>query len=392
MTEELLYLWFGMISRMTHTVKMNVAMKYGGIRGLWNTSEEQLRDELTQAQADGFLEYRDAGKVVAYAEELRRNDISYIYPGHKLYPGKLYDIPDPPMLLFAAGDVDVLADLDPAVAVVGARKASVYGREAADRLSGELAASGVTIVSGMALGIDGAAHRAAMKAGGKTVAVLGSGINVPYPRENYDIYHDIRNGGGVVLSECGLDIRPDAFRFPYRNRIISGLSSGVLIVEAREKSGSLITADQALEQGREVYAVPGRITDSGSRGCNGLIRMGAVCVTQVEDILDEMGINRAESKAFNKNLLAPAEKKVYSCVRLESRHIDDICFETGISVSEVTQILYELEQKRFPEVDEKMIDPELEVAMDRRIHTAAMQNSSHTGSRLPSLRSAKPLW
>lgn len=128
MTEELLYLWFGMISRMTHTVKMNVAMKYGGIRGLWNTSEEQLRDELTQAQADGFLEYRDAGKVVAYAEELRRNDISYIYPGHKLYPGKLYDIPDPPMLLFAAGDVDVLADLDPAVAVVGARKASVYGR------------------------------------------------------------------------------------------------------------------------------------------------------------------------------------------------------------------------------------------------------------------------
>lgn len=95
MTEELLYLWFGMISRMTHTVKMNVAMKYGGIRGLWNTSEEQLRDELTQAQADGFLEYRDAGKVVAYAEELRRNDISYIYPGHKLYPGKLYDIPDP---------------------------------------------------------------------------------------------------------------------------------------------------------------------------------------------------------------------------------------------------------------------------------------------------------
>lgn len=199
----------------------------------------------------------------------------------------------------------------------------------------------------MALGIDGAAHRAAMKAGGKTVAVLGSGINVPYPRENYDIYHDIRNGGGVVLSECGLDIRPDAFRFPYRNRIISGLSSGVLIVEAREKSGSLITADQALEQGREVYAVPGRITDSGSRGCNRLIRMGAVCVTQVEDILDEMGINRAESKAFNKNLLAPAEKKVYSCVRLESRHIDDICFETGISVSEVTQILYELEQKRL---------------------------------------------
>lgn len=250
MTEELLYLWFGMISRMTHTVKMNVAMKYGGIRGLWNTSEEQLRDELTQAQADGFLEHRDAGKVAAYAEELRRNDITYIYPGHKLYPGKLYDIPDPPMLLFAAGDVDVLADLDPAVAVVGARKASVYGREAADRLSGELAASGVTIVSGMALGIDGAAHRAAMKAGGKTVAVLGSGINVPYPRENYDIYHDIRNGGGVVLSECGLDIRPDAFRFPYRNRIISGLSSGVLVVEAREKSGSLITADQALEQGR----------------------------------------------------------------------------------------------------------------------------------------------
>ena len=288
MTEELLYLWFGMISRMTHTVKMNVAMKYGGIRGLWNTSEEQLRDELTQAQADGFLEHRDAGKVAAYAEELRRNDITYIYPGHKLYPGKLYDIPDPPMLLFAAGDVDVLADLDPAVAVVGARKASVYGREAADRLSGELAASGVTIVSGMALGIDGAAHRAAMKAGGKTVAVLGSGINVPYPRENYDIYHDIRNGGGVVLSECGLDIRPDAFRFPYRNRIISGLSSGVLVVEAREKSGSLITADQALEQGREVYAVPGAALSGQSLGCQELVRQGAKPVFAPEDVLEDL--------------------------------------------------------------------------------------------------------
>lgn len=155
---------------------------------------------------------------------------------------------------------------------------------------------------------------------------------------------------GLLDESCHI-INRRPFRAPHHTISLHALSGGGHNPRPGEISlahgGSLITADQALEQGREVYAVPGRITDSGSRGCNGLIRMGAVCVTQVEDILDEMGINRAESKAFNKNLLAPAEKKVYSCVRLESRHIDDICFETGISVSEVTQILYELEQKRL---------------------------------------------
>ena len=210
-----------------------------------------------------------------------------------------------------------------------------------------MSAAGVTIVSGMALGIDGTAHRAALSGGGKTVAVLGSGINVPYPRENYDIYRSIVNGGGVVVSESGLDVAPEAFRFPYRNRIISGMSDGVLVVEAREKSGSLITADQALEQGRDVYAVPGRVTDTGSAGCNNLIKMGAMCVTSSGDILEELGIQTVKGQFLNKKLLAPAEKKVYSCVRLESRHIDDICFEAGMTVSETAQILFELEKKRL---------------------------------------------
>ena len=308
--------------------------------------EKGIREQIITEKEWGIL--KESKKKRNWREAYQKvvdRGIQMAVRGQNNYPKRFEELAGMPYALFFIGEMP--REGMPSVAVVGARRCSSYGEKMTLRFVERLAESGIQIISGMALGIDGAAHRAAMKAGGKTVAVLGSGINVPYPRENYDIYHDIRNGGGVVLSECGLDIRPDAFRFPYRNRIISGLSSGVLIVEAREKSGSLITADQALEQGREVYAVPGRITDSGSRGCNGLIRMGAVCVTQVEDILDEMGINRAESKAFNKNLLAPAEKKVYSCVRLESRHIDDICFETGISVSEVTQILYELEQKRL---------------------------------------------
>ena len=359
MREELLYLWYGMMSRMTNTVKMNIVMHYGGLGNLWEVSESQLREDLTAKQADAILEYRNEALVLDYREKLRKDKVEYIYPGHPAYPVKLYDIPDPPLVLFARGDIELLKNDDKAVAVVGARKASVYGRTVADRFVSDMVCAGVTIVSGMALGIDGMAHRAALKAGGRSVAVLGCGINVVYPKENYDIYHDICSGGGVVLSESGLDVKPDAFRFPYRNRIISGLADGVLVVEAREKSGSLITADQALEQGRDVYVIPGRVTDSGSAGCNNLIRMGAECVMNAGDILESLGLKEAVYRKntddklhicglaepdFNKNLLAPTQKKVYSCVRLESRHVDDICMETGISVSEVTQILYDLER------------------------------------------------
>lgn len=347
MEDELLYLWYGMISRMVHTQKLDIAMRFGGIRGLWEASESDIRGKLTDIQAGAVLENRSEKAVLGYRDRLDDCDISYVYPGHACYPERLYDIPDPPMLLFTSGDKELLREINPAIAVVGARKASTYGRTMTDRLAGELAAAGVTIVSGMALGVDGTAHRAALAAGGRTIAVLGSGINVPYPRENYDIYHDIRSGGGVVISENGLDVKPEAFRFPYRNRIISGLSDGVLVVEAREKSGSLITADQALEQGRDVYALPGRVTDSCSSGCNALIRMGAMCVTSSVDILDELGIEAPDGESLNKKLLAPSEKKVYSCVRLESRHIDDICLEAGIGVSEAAQILYELERKKL---------------------------------------------
>lgn len=359
MSDELLYLWYGMISRMTNTVKMNIVMHYGGLGKLWKVPEAQLKADLTDRQAEAILEYRDEDIVLGYREKLMKSGVEYIYPGHPAYPGRLYDIPDPPLVLFARGDVDMLRCMESSVAVVGARKASVYGRTMADRFASDMARAGVAIVSGMALGIDGMAHRAALKAGGRTVAVLGCGINVVYPKENYDIYHDICSGKGVVLSESGLDVKPDAFRFPYRNRIISGLADGVLVVEAREKSGSLITADQALEQGRDVYVVPGRVTDHGSAGCNNLIRMGAECVVNAGDILESLGIKEAVCREntddkphicglaesdFNKNLLAPIQKKVYSCVRLESRHVDDICVEAGISVSEVTQILYDLEQ------------------------------------------------
>ena len=338
--------WLACVEGITGDRKCELCRKNGSAEAVYYIKKKGIREQIITEKEWGIL--KESKKKRNWREAYQKvvdRGIQMAVRGQNNYPKRFEELAGMPYALFFIGEMP--REGMPSVAVVGARRCSSYGEKMTLRFVERLAESGIQIISGMALGIDGAAHRAAMKAGGKTVAVLGSGINVPYPRENYDIYHDIRNGGGVVLSECGLDIRPDAFRFPYRNRIISGLSSGVLIVEAREKSGSLITADQALEQGREVYAVPGRITDSGSRGCNGLIRMGAVCVTQVEDILDEMGINRAESKAFNKNLLAPAEKKVYSCVRLESRHIDDICFETGISVSEVTQILYELEQKRL---------------------------------------------
>lgn len=349
--DELLYLWYGTIGRIVHTQKNDIILRFGGLRELWNASSGAMHEKMTDAQVEAFLENRSEKAVMDYRNRLADRGIGYVYPGHKYYPGRLYDIPDPPLLLFVAGDISLLGDDGPALAVVGARKSSVYGKTMADRISTEAARAGVTIVSGMALGIDGVSHRAALAAGGRTVAVLGSGVNVPYPRENYDIYHNIVNGGGAVVSENGLDIAPEAFRFPYRNRIISGMADAVFVAEAREKSGSLITADQALEQGRDVFALPGRATDVCSAGCNNLIKMGALCVTSATDILEELGVSTPDSagaeSGLNKKLLAPAEKKVYSCVRLESRHIDDICIEAGTGVSETTQILFGLEQKKL---------------------------------------------
>lgn len=214
-----------------------------------------------------------------------REQERYIRRTDEEFPEKLRQIKNPPEGIYVRGQLP--AEDKPTVAIIGARRCSTYGREMAEWFAGELAAAGVQVVSGMAAGVDGIAQRASLRAGGRSFGVLGCGTDICYPTDNRDLYETLQKCGGI-LSEYAPGTPPDAFHFPMRNRIISGISDAVLVVEAKERSGTLITVDFALEQGREVFVLPGRITDSLSAGCNRLLRQGAGIALSPKDILEEM--------------------------------------------------------------------------------------------------------
>ena len=261
------------------------------------------------------------------------------------YPAALRAIADPPVVLAVRGALtpeDALA-----VAVVGARRASEYGRRVAAELATGLAQAGVTVVSGLATGIDAAAHRAALAAGGRTVAVLGTGIDRVYPAWHAALAAQIA-GQGALVSEFPCGAPPFAHHFPRRNRLISGLGSGTVVVEAAEQSGSLITARYALEQGREVFAVPGPIGVAAHRGPHRLIQEGAKLITAVEDILAELvpalvGRVAAARADAARALLTTAERRLLDAVGSESRHLDDVVRYTGMAVAPALETLLALE-------------------------------------------------
>lgn len=257
------------------------------------------------------------------------------------YPPLLLEIPDPPPYLYVRGELN---NYRPAVAVVGSRRATSYGVQATNRLAAELAGQGVTIVSGMARGIDTAAHKSALAAGGTSIGVLGCGIDVAYPAENRKLFDEMAEKGALV-SEFPIGTGPLAGNFPRRNRIISGLSLGVLVVEAAERSGSLITAHFALEQGREVFAIPGSITSGASRGTHRLIQQGAKLVESISDIMEELPAGGAKIRMplQPQLLLQPLEEKIYSTLGEGPIQIDEIAGKAGLTVQELSVILLRLE-------------------------------------------------
>lgn len=272
--------------------------------------------------------------------------IYWVEKEDKRYPKRLREIGTPPERLYVQGELpreDILT-----IAVVGARNCTAYGSGMARFFARELAAAGVQIVSGLARGIDSYAHWGALEAGGSTFGVLGCGIDVCYPKENWKLFEKVLESGGI-LSEYKKGTPPLACYFPQRNRIISGLCDGILVIEAREKSGSLITVGWGLEQGKDIFALPGRNTDSLSRGCNGIIRQGAVLVQSPEDILKEYEwngkyqIKRAENTEKSDITLETKEKIVYSRLSLEPKHINDIVKGTNLAVPEVMAALLNLE-------------------------------------------------
>lgn len=274
---------------------------------------------------------------------------------HQEYPELLRNIADPPILLYVKGNTALLQSA--CIGVVGARAASSYGQRIAHNLSKRLCQQGLTVVSGLALGIDTAAHKGALQANGATLAILGCGLDVVYPRQNRSLFEEIAHRGALV-SEYRLGSLPEAFRFPARNRIISGLSLGVIVVEAARKSGSLITADFALDQGREVFAVPGRIDSCKSEGTHRLLQQGAKLVHSVEDVLDEIvfplrDVHRDVSQGCDfrgDEISLPAlEKKLYLFLDVYPQTIDEITQRSGMTAQKVCELLLLLELKGLVE-------------------------------------------
>jgi DNA processing protein len=276
-------------------------------------------------------------------EQIKSSEIGEVHLGDHDYPELLKYISDPPKVLYYAGDITIASK--PSIAVVGARKATPYGKWAAYGFGKKLSEYDITVVSGMANGIDACAHRGSVENGGKTIAVLGCGVDICYPESNRTLREYILKEG-LILSEYEPGVPPLPYRFPMRNRIISGLSIGTIIVEAGISSGSLITAERAADQGRNIYAVPGNINSMYSFGTNKLIRDGAVPLIVFDDIIDELGITRQMPVEAQKTALGRDERIIYNCVlRSGEMTTDTICRNTGKPPSEVNAMVTILEMK-----------------------------------------------
>jgi DNA processing protein len=320
---------------------------FGDLQSAWQASEAQLRDAgLDKQPRANLLRLRAQLDLDAQIERLRREGFTLITSEDESYPPLLKRLPDAPMLLYVRG---TLTPADHrALSIVGTRKATQYGRDAAYTLARDLAQQGITIISGLAHGIDAAAHKGALEGGGRTLAVLGSGIDIIYPSDHRELAAKIANRGAMI-SEFPLGMPPEAHNFPRRNRLISGLALGVLVVEAPEQSGALITANIAADQGRDVFAVPGNIFSAASSGTNRLIQDGAKLVMTANDVLEELEIAHQVVQTRTKTeKIAPAnetEAALLKYLSMEPLHIDDLVRLCGLPIAIVTSTLTILELK-----------------------------------------------
>jgi DNA processing protein len=347
----------------------NLIQVFGSAQAVFNASETNLARVAqitgkTARRIKKFHEWQAVDKEIELADKF---NVSIVTLKDSSYPKALLNIYDPPPLLYVKGN---LIKEDVNVAVIGSRMASAYGKFMTERLSRELALNGVTVVSGMARGVDSAAHTGAIAGGGRTIAVLGSGIDVIYPPENKKLFEKI-SANGAVITEFPFNTPPRGINFPARNRIISGISLGVVVVEANEKSGSLITARLGLEQGKEIFAIPGSIDSPGSKGTHKLLRDGAKLVENVNDILEEIlplaAINMQDRKPGEEQQEKPEVQSTKSSdrpnidnLRTEEATIlklignspiysDNIITDSGYQSREVLSILLSLELKGYIE-------------------------------------------
>ena len=329
--------------------------RFGTAGKVLGASERSLREvqgigPKLAAAIVGARKEQDADAELALSRDL---GVELIPLADPRYPPRLKDIPDPPPLLYVKGTIEPGDEL--AIAIVGSRRCTPYGMRIAERLAGSLARVGLTVVSGLARGIDAAAHRGALRAGGRTIAVLANGLAEVYPPEHDDLAAEVVKAGALIC-EFPLRQQPLAGLFPQRNRVISGLSLGVVVVEATPKSGSLSTAHHAMEQNREVFAVPGPVDSLSSRGCHRLIRDGARLVETVDDILEELGplVREVQPADDSPSIRHPAELKLNDQERRILGHlgdipkpVDELIALTGLGASQVMATLSILEMRRL---------------------------------------------
>lgn len=331
------------IPRMTEVRLRNLLERFGEPEQVFAASKDDLLsvERVDQELAAAVVSYKRSAETAHRFSQAKRSGVWTIARVDEEFPPVLKELGHSPPVLFIRGEIRP-ADRQ-AIAVVGTRRPSSYGRQVAEKLGRQLAEHGVTVVSGMARGIDTCAHRGALEGGGRTLAVLGSGIDVCYPPENRKLYDEICSHG-AVMTEFNLGVEPLAMNFPKRNRIVSGLSRGVVAVEAGEKSGVLNTVAWARDQGRNVYVVPGRTTDQTCVGTNRLLREGARVVTGVEDILRELGVALKPAERAEVSV-AEEERPVLDFLTGDPQHVDEVCQGLGMPMSRLLGVLMQLEIK-----------------------------------------------
>ena len=349
MREKKFWVWLSSVPGVGSKSSLNLIRHFGSAENVYQCSYYELMASglIREPLAKSITEHRNIGDIDEYLKIVKENGIKVYTIHDNEYPENLKNIYDPPPVLYVKGEL--IKEDSLAVGIVGSRKASDYGLKAAQRIASRLAELGITIVSGMALGIDSAAHKGALMSKGRTIAVFGCGLKYVYPMTNYNLSKEILKSGALI-SEYPFDTEAYPAQFPARNRIISGMSLGVIVVEAGEKSGSLITADFALEQGREVFAVPGNISSPNSKGTNTLIKSGAKLVSNIEDIIEELNLNiiYSEKSNINNNVkldISNEEGSVLAFLKEKGGSKDEIAAVTGLQPGKTMAALTKLEIK-----------------------------------------------
>ena len=336
------------LSQVTHIGPVRLGRlreHFGSLDVAWRASERELLTLLDERSGRGIIVARSRTDPDRIMEKIAASGVDVVTVLDDDFPYLLRQISGPPPVLFYRGTLP--GREEPTVAVVGTRRSTSYGREATAQIAGELASAGVTVVSGLAKGIDGFAHRAAIDRGSRTLAVLASGVDIIYPPEHRQLAERVIEQGALI-SEYLPGTKPDAPSFPARNRIISGLSRATVVIEAPARSGALITASFAGDQGRDVYAVPGSILSAGSAGSNKLLRDGATVLTSAADLLEDLGlasVTESEPATQTAFPMTDEERTIYALVTAEPQHIDELAYSASLTISQASALMTMLELK-----------------------------------------------